>query len=333
MTPNAVSVTPSRRSPIATPQLQDLLDAVAAVALKAADGDREAAVKLTRKAWVTAARLAEHSEIPSPQAICERLHLSWSRVLELSLSEPAERPKIAASWDGSLGSPLGEEGRELALQALRSVAHQLQTVPTMGQFDEKVAAMEAGNRKRRGAVRLRLPRAVYLVKAFGSWEGALVAAGLQKGRSRRRRPTPPMLETVHLCVNEIGMIPTRGYFVRWARLKDIPLPPEYGWLEIAYQLRSQREALKLPQVPRATRFNDCPPLPPPATGRLRRPWKVTKEQALDSLRRYKATHHDGSRFLTQKGYLEACRKDPDLIWPSSLGQFGTWHDLCQEAGI
>lgn len=83
------------------------------------------------------------------------------------------------------------------------------------------------------------------------------------------------------------MIPTPAYFRQWARQKDIPLPLVGPWLEITYHLQRRRAEEGLPTVPKATRFKDHPKLPRPVTGRLRRYFEVTKEQALESLRRYK----------------------------------------------
>lgn len=63
------------------------------------------------------------------------------RHVELALSEPAARPRLAAHRDGSLGAPLGDGAQNLALQTLKSVACQLSTLPTMGDYDSQVAAL------------------------------------------------------------------------------------------------------------------------------------------------------------------------------------------------
>jgi hypothetical protein len=333
LTPAAVSPAPGwgRRSP--TLGLQDFLDGVAEVALRASDGDREAALRLSRRAWAAAAKRAGTIGVPTPQVVCERLGLGWARVLELALTEEARRPSVAAHWDGSLGRPLGAEGPDLALRALRSVAHQLGAIPTMDEYDAEVVRLERAKSKGKLITPVRYPRADFLSSQFGGWDRALIAAGLADTPTRRRRSTPALLDTLDVCVEETGVIPTFGYFRKWARLKGIPLPTEKGWLEITYQYRRQRSERGLPTVSRTTRFASCPPLPAPSTCRLRRPFRVTKEQAMESLRRYKAVHHDGRAHITQKSYLVACREDPDLIWPSSLARLGRFHDLCHEAGI
>jgi len=145
---------------------------------------------------------------------------------------------------------------------------------------------------------------------------------------------PALVDALNQFVEEVGLLPTSGYFLEWCRRKDIPTARlGGGWASMVTDLRQQRAARGARTPDCATSARNLPPLPTPEPRVRRMEFRHSREAILISLRTYGELHRRPGEMPRQKQYLTACRKDPALIWPSGLARHGRFHDLCLEAGI
>jgi len=312
-----------------------LLDGVADVALVAASGDPALAVAISKSAWDRARREQERTNLPSAEAVRQRFGLAWPRIVELALTDRSQRTKLLGQWDGSHFAGWGPPGPEEARRALKAVTIRLGHVPAPFEYDEGARVIEAESRRRRTGRPLLLPRSVYIVNEFKSWRAALQAADIELIPSPAGPERPPTLvDALNQFVEEVGLLPTSGYFLEWCRRKDIPTARlGGGWAGVVADLRRQRAARGAPTPDCATSASNLPPLPTPAPRVRRMTCRHSREAIIASLRRYGELHLPPGDMSRQKHYLAACRKDPNLIWPSGLARHGRFHDLCLEAGI
>lgn len=312
-----------------------LLDGVAEVALGAAAGDLSAAAKVSKSAWDKAREDLRRADLPSAEAIRQRLGLPWQRTLELALTDRSLRARLRGQWNGTHFAGWGPTGSEAALRAMKSVAIRIGHAPTPFEYDEAARVMETDGGRRRTSRPLLLPRSVYIINEFKSWNAALEAAGLEPVTKRASAErVASATEALDQFVQEFGCIPGSSYFLEWCRRKDIPTPRLVGgWASLVAEVRRRRAARGAATPEHATRRDDLPPLPDQMPRVRRMAFRHSREAILASLRRYGELHLPPGEMPRRRHYLAACRKDPRLIWPNAMTSHGRFHGLCQEAGI
>jgi hypothetical protein len=132
------------------------------------------------------------------------------------------------------------------------------------------------------------------------------------------------------CMSSTGVVPTKEWFRRWARVHDVRVGRfggENEWgptLEAALQARAMRGA----DIP--DRGTPRPELPVPAS---RRRARYTRDDALRSLRVYGQRYLRAGQIPRRKHYQVCGAGDQDLITATVFSRFGTFQDLCREAGL
>ncbi|HEX6539835.1 MAG TPA: hypothetical protein VF155_11715 [Candidatus Dormibacteraeota bacterium] len=326
------------------------LDAVAAVALAAADGDLTRAQSV-RKWQFDRAQRAANMSLPGAESIRQQLGLTWAQVLRIALN-PAERRRLALVHDPDWQLGFDGGGQDLAVQALRAVALRVGDGAPLSQvlYDEEARRIEQETRRWRSADPVRMPRSVFILEQFsGAWWAALEAAGLlstESGESavtqaKRKRlyeqrydQLPPVEAILEQALEELGAIPNRAYFERWCRHRGTELPPERTWRfdEVIAALRRSRAERGLATPVAARRSRKLPPLPAGARPQPRRRG-VTRGDAMASLRRYAKLYLPANTLPRQKHYMLASSGDALLLASHTLHKFGRFQDLCREAGI
>jgi hypothetical protein len=191
--------------------------------------------------------------LPTARSICERLGLSWSRVLELA-GLPREGRTIGLSrllGEHEEQDWLTPQGVEFALCL---VAIRLDT-PTLtpGAYDtERDLLIQSNQRRWRHDGQLLLPTSDQVAIAMGSWDGALARAGLAarpgRGRTRSRSRTPSVTETINRFYEHYAFEPGRRQFDAFAQGNGIPVSKLSGrpWLSHIEAWKVERRANDLP---------------------------------------------------------------------------------------
>lgn len=347
---SALTLTPAvRRSwfrPTKTPA--EILDGVADVAILACAGNRERASAISKSSWDAARLSFGRQDLPTAQTIRQRLHLSWTRTVQLALTDPSRRTTLLGQWDGSRVGPLGNDGPELAKRTMTAVALRLGHIPTSFEYDVGAKQLGMASRRRKNsrgaeaprssrsqAIPLRLPSSVYQVEVFESWPGAIEASGAGRLFPRSgKREIPLATDTLDEFIEKYGILPAQTYFVEWCRRMDIPIPAGRRWSDIVDEVWRRRCGRGAATPMTRTLSRNCPPLPATLPKLRRFRHGISFEEALASLRRYGALYLEPASLPRQKHYMAACRRDRQLIWPQTFGKFGkTFHEMCREAGI
>lgn len=319
--------------------LTALLAGVAEVAVAAAGGNPQRARRVS-KAVFDAARTVAGGGLPAAETIRQRVGLPWPDILECALLPVGRRSSyLTRRQNGPARRNFNDATDERAITTLQAVAHRLapgQLLTQIG-YDEQVRAMELESRRWRQTTPLRLPRSVFVLDRFGQdWAAALAAAGLvnllQPIHSTARCETPVHV-TLERALDELGVIPTHGYFVRWCRANAISIPRARRWTwDVALRdLRDSRRQRGLETPALVTSGNDLPSLAAPRV-KDRRIYH-SRADVLASLRRYADLHLKPGDLPRQKDYLAAASADPQLIAASVLGRHGFFAQLCIDAGI
>lgn len=326
---------------------KDLLDAVEAVALAAADGDEGLALLVTKREW-DEARSFIRMQLPTADVIRRRLDLSWVDTLAVAVLPANARSRFPTLRPGTNSAGFGDDGEELALATLQAVAHRLHgAVVTVAAYDATVEAMEAESCKWRSGPPLRLPRSIYLTLHFRSWPQALAVAGLPQaptGAAGRAGATlaPPFAESMSRCIDFIEasdqidefVLPSKEYLEDWCANQSIKVPyPMPLWSDLIADTAKYRADNGKPMPTRRRTAAKLPRLIGKRGGRVMH----TREAVLESLRTYGEFLLPAGQAPRQKHYLAVYRNGPEgrpkLIAPSVFERHGLFQDLCVEAGI
>ena len=314
--------------------LSAVLDGLETVALSAVENDRDQALTISKAVWDRARLSQERFDLPTADAICKRVRLSWGRTLALALAEASRRTTLLGQWDSSHAAEWGDDGPELAVRALKAVTARIGRIPMAFEYDYEVRAIEMESQRRKAWKPLRLPLSTYLLSRYGKWNTALEASGIElRPAGQRRHPAPTLAESLDRCIEEVGVLPTSEYFLAWCVRKDIPRPRLRGWADVVDEVRARRQSRGAATPDRVTPAKVSPSLPTSVVRRRRAAFLHSREEVLASLRRYGKLHLAAGDLPRQRHYLLACREDPELIWPATVGRLGRFHDLCREAGI
>jgi len=312
-----------------------LFDQIAVVARFAASGDELKAAKLSKGQW-DAARRSLGLQLPQAESIRQREGLIWSELLHCSLLPPQKRALYLRNRrDPNWGSNLGALSEEYLLDLLRSVALRLPpgTALTQLRFDDEIRRMEQESRRWKGAEPLRLPRSVQVIAKFKKWNHGLKAASIPPILPI---PSPTVklsdaISALELAYAKLGCLPTVSHFKKWCRNQEISLPTHFQYTpEVLAELTRRRANQGLGTATKPVHAAHLPKLAAPVRNRQVR-W--TREQVLGALRTYAALYKDPKAIPTQKDYCLKASGNPLLPSVGVLQRFGTFPDLCKEAGI
>jgi hypothetical protein len=122
--------------------LSAVLDGLETVALSAVENDRDQALTISKAVWDRARLAQERLDLPTADAICKRVRLSWRRALALALAEASRRTTLLGQWDSSHAAEWGDDGPELAVRALKAVTARIGRIPAAFEYDYEVRAIE-----------------------------------------------------------------------------------------------------------------------------------------------------------------------------------------------
>ena len=252
-------------------------------------------------------------------------------------------PTEAVPWRDMGVTP--EVAEQIIRRALRAVAYRRGESPSGAVYDEEVVQIER-ERQAQGLPALGFPTSTSILARYDSWVKALAAAGLDAPASYSRPKALPVLVALDACVDEWGILPGQVPFTLWCSACGLSVQnPSGSWTTYAKELRRLRTARGATTPQRITvRQRDCPALPDPEhaaaiKARLGSPdppvRSRTAEDAYESLRTYAAEHIADGKRASQRHYMDACRRDKRLIWPSALPRLTkkTLTELFREVGL
>ncbi|MHB8719251.1 MAG: hypothetical protein ACYDAC_10230 [Candidatus Dormibacteria bacterium] len=337
-----MSLMPSRVQPrratgryASATSFHDLFDGLRDVALAAADGDTATAMTVSMRRWDEQRELTGAVQLPTAAGISKRTRLSWPVVLQVAFADPARRPYMIGTRQAP--PPPGRYEPEDCQRTLKAVATRLGRTPGAVEYDEEILNLEKERRRRRHATsQLDVPRSGRVLAAFGSWDAAVATAGLPACPVPTRATAPPWEDTLDLCIETTGGLPSRRYLERWCVANDVPQGrPQRLWSETVELVRERRALRGLATPAEVTLTNQDPVSRAlPASDRPRRGVVAhTRQAALQSLRLYGERYLAPGRAPRQKHYTSVAACDPELIGASTIGKWGRFQDMCRLAGI
>lgn len=298
------------------------------VALRATDGDIEAAGKVTTRSW-NEARVDVFALGPeTASAVTKALGMGWRECVTIALLPPAKRAVAQASRESGQGRDASDE---LIRRALRAVAHRLKESPTPDAYDRVVAEIEE-ERSRRFGKEFGLPSSRTIRARFDSWEDACRDAELDPPEKPVAPKTAEPFELYVACVRETGCAPAQQWFEDWCRIKQRQLTTE-RFSDTVTKAKDAWTASGDAWPAKCPRKTPLPEADPAAEGDRRRRGYWTDELVLDALRRYIQVADAEGANITQRHY-RACardRKELDLPAASLLSRRGTLADLIELA--
>lgn len=317
--------------------LHEALDRVAETVRVAAEGG--APDRVRRRAFNEAARRLGDGYLTA-QAACKRTSLSYEALIAAAMADRSERARLLRTGWEAFASPAVP--RETLCCVLRAARVGADRAPSADDFD----AWRLGRRASRAAKGYApdfTPSASQIKARFGTWANALAAAGIvESGASaprttRRTQATIPPLDLLDRYVDELDAIPSKDAFEGWCRQKGFAVGrATRKWKQFTREWAARRRA-RGQAIPRARhsvaqmlRATSGDRSPQSRSGRRRQTY--TYDEIIAALRHYGQVHL-GGRKPTQQHYRRCANGDPALPAASTLGRFGRFGDLCQEAGI
>jgi hypothetical protein len=239
---------------------------------------------------------------------------------------------IAGDAEASLSvmavSPSADIAARIIQHALRAVAYRLDRSPTIDQYDSMMVRIER-ERFEHGLPALGFPTSRTIISRYGSWARALTDVGLGAPVVSKRESGLPVVVVLDACIDEWGVLPGKEAFRRWAKTCGLSVQRmDDRWADVVAEVRRLRadRGLKTPDLV-TSRLKELPPLPSPdqaamIRARLGGPRRIMgRRPATDveeSLQIYAEEHLRPGQKPSQRNYMEACRADKRLMWPSGL---------------
>lgn len=287
---------------------QQLLDGVAAVIADAGG------VALSVRQF-NALRSGHTPPLPSAQAITKRLGASWPQVRDLALLDAPARAEKLGHLQADSHPEFPEDS--LLMRALRAAALRTDRLLNPDTYNRVRPSLEAD--LERASCLVRLPHPSSLESRFGSWRAALEWAGLEAPVAgppapRRAQPATQLLDEF---IGEFGVIPPSSWFPGWCRAKGIPVGRDARrWKDVVARVRADRNARGLATPNRLAALDELP-LVPHVADAPRKPkgpnGAYSREQVLDSLRRYRREHLAPGKNPTWRDYRAAAANDPKQL--------------------
>jgi hypothetical protein len=218
------------------------LDAVADVARHAAR-EGEDPTEIGRVRFDTA-RDALGLALPSAQALVKRIGRPLATIIEMALA--ADQQRAFAAGHDHANETQREFPKSLMLAALRAASREVDGRPPSRLAYDGMVARDNESRAARRLPTQRLPHSETIATRFGSWEHALLEAGLIESLGATRanpRKAPPAAETLDVFISEVGFLPGSGYFSEWCKASGIKLGRDLKpWDDVVENCRTIRAA-------------------------------------------------------------------------------------------
>jgi hypothetical protein len=318
--------------------LRSLVDVVAAVARVAAP---EAPGQISQRAYDAARAAAGYANAPTAKQIAARLGMSWKAVLALAL-DPTR------SVDSVLGAREGEEDKPWLTSkdvcaALKIVARRLgkKTLKPVEYRLERKRMLDAARHSYRHLSELSLPTEGQIERTAGSWDEALVIAGLAPRPRATAGMGVPIVAVLELFLETFGYLPGVAQLEGFARAQGIPLAKRRRpYADYIAELAKERAEWGkwTPEKP-PHGMKPCLTTPAPGVAALlsdatggKRKKRWTREECVEALAQLLAEWPNDKR-LTEDAYQEVSRGRDDLPSLSSLqrGARGGFRELVRRA--
>lgn len=319
--------------------LRGLVDVVAAVARASSPETPEG---VSQRAYDAARKAAGFGDAPTAKQTAARIGIPWKEALALAL-DPAR------SVDSVLGAREGEDDKPWLTSkdvcaALRIVARRLgkKTLKPVEYRLERKRMLDAAKRSYRHLSELSLPTEGQIERTVGSWDEALVAAGLAPRPRATAGTGVPIVAALELFLETFGYLPSVSQLEGFARAQGIPLAKrrrpyadyiaelaaeraEWGKWTPAGPLRGAKPKLGAPVPGLAALLARFPDVQ-----KRKKSW--THEECVAALVGL-LTERPSDKRLTEDAYQEASRERADLPSLSSLqrGARGGFNELMQAA--
>jgi hypothetical protein len=318
----------------------DLRGLVSVVALVAQAAEPKAPGQVSQRAYDAARKATGYPDAPTAKQTAARLKLPWKEVLALAL-DPTR------SVDSVLGAREGEEDKPWLTSkdvcaALRIVARRLgkKTLKPVEYRLERKKMLDAARHSYRHLSELSLPTEGQIERTAGSWDEALVIAGLGvRGRATAGTGVP-IVAAIELFLETFGYLPGVAQLEGFARAQGIPLAkrrqPYADYIAELAKERAEWGRWTPPHSLSGAKPKLDEPVPglsallarfPKAQKRKKR-W--TSEECVEALVRLLAEWPNDRR-LNEDAYQEASRGRDDLPSLSSLQRQGGFGKLLAEA--
>jgi len=308
------------------------LDAVADVVRHAArEGEDPTEIGRVR---FDAARDALGLALPSAQALVKRMRRPLQTIIEMALAADGSRT-FAAGHDHA-NETQREFPKSLMLAALKAAAREVDGRPPSRLTYDGMVMRDNQSRQARRLPTQRLPHSETIATRFGSWDHALLEAGLiSKVGERASRKAAPAAETLDEFITDFELLPSSGYFSQWCKASGIPLGRDLKpWDDVVENCRTIRAARGDAMPARAATAKEMPPIEEIVrAGTSKRGRKVvTLADCEQSLRAWAKAGIDGApSFRKYKAWAEAT--DGAVSSSSILRVAGSFTDLCRRLGI
>ena len=312
------------------------LDAIAEIARHAARDDEDPTeigrVRFDR------ARDALGLAVPSAQALAKRMRRPLAKIIEMALAEDAKR-NFAGGHDHA-NETQRDFPETLMVAALKAASREIAgQAPSRLRYDAMVARDNARRQARRLPTQ-RLPHSETIAARFGSWDHALLAAGLieslgdRGGRSAKPK-APAAAQTLDGFITKHSFLPSSGYFSNWCKASGIPLGRDLKpWDDVIENCRALRGARGEDIPETATPTREAPAIEDIAeVGESTRGRKVvTLEDCEASVRAWAKSGISGPpTFRKYKAW--ATETDGAVSSSSLLRAAGSFSDLCRRLGV
>ncbi len=289
-------------------------------------------------------RSPAHADLPRARQITEQLGLSWREVLGVAHEPEARQNQLLAVK--ARESRADWVAVEHVVAVLQLVAGRLAADSlTTGEYRAERARLLATERYRpRNDRWLLLPDDEQVIACAGSWDAALVLAGLAATRDRASRGQPgaptlvDLLERFH---GEYGFQPSARDLRGFARGNGVPYPSERGqrFGAAVAEWVAQRTARGLPEPRVVQRVGGRGKRAPDYSGNVgaarageRRREKWTRTSCAVAVARYLAQLGRGER-STQRAYADWAAAQPRGAVPAvaTIEAFGGWEVVRRDA--
>jgi hypothetical protein len=307
--------------------------------------DAAAPTTITQRAFDDARVLpGAPARVPPAKQVTEELGKPWGEVLTIAHAPENKRSRLLGSKDKEPEQDWLTD--EYAAYVLGTVARRLgKDTVTPGDYRVERERMLADDRRRwlHGAKRL-LPNDDQIRTACGSWDAALVLAGLKRGPGlggHKRRRVPTLVDLLERCHTAHGTLPTQRELEAFAAHGlDVPFPTMKGkkWSVAVADWRAQRAArgLTSPDAlpPRAERPDYTLKVDGALPGE-RRQLPRTREECVDAVERYVAQLPRDAKGrpgkATKRGYDDWAREQGGTPRASIFDDHNGWSSVLTDA--
>jgi hypothetical protein len=288
-----------------------------------------------------------HAGLPRARQITEYLGLSWREALAVAHEPEARQNQLLAVKARAARADWITAEHVAAVVQL--VARRLGADSvTTGEYRAERARLLAAERYRpRNDRWLLLPDDEQVIACAGSWDAALILAGLTATRDRRTArghpSAPTLVDLLERFPDEHGVQPSARDLRAFARGNGVPYPSEraHRFGAAVAQWVASRAAHGLPEPRVVQRVGGRGKRAPDYSGNVgaarpgeRRREKWTRTSCTTAVAHYLAQLRRGER-STQRGYADWASAQPRGAAPAvaTIQEFGGWEAVRREAQV